>query len=216
MNEQERASELEAALSVRARALAEEYLSRGRHGADHIMEEANARLRLREEREVLAAKAEADRVYRRQVQAAELKLQEELDHLRWTLAQSVLDGLNDRLQALVEDNQSYLPVLKGLLLQGIEAIDAPELVVEVSRVDLEWLKEFWAEFALELAPGRKLRLAEEPINALGGAVVRTPDNRMRVDNTFAGRRERLEETIHEQVMQSLFSTAGPMGAIFNG
>lgn len=217
MSETERVGELESALITRARTLAEEYLERGRRSADHVMEDANARLRLREEREVLAAKSDAERSYRRRVQAAELKLQEEIDHLRWTLAQSVLDGLNDRLEALVADNDRYLPVLKALLKQGIDAIDAPELVIQVSRNDLEWLREFWDEFAIELAPGRKLLLSDDALDtAVGGAIIRTPDDRVRVNNTFEGRCQRLREATHEQVMESLFAGAGPMGVIFNG
>jgi len=216
VNDTARVGELESALIERARALADEYITRGRRNAEHIMDEANSRLRLREEREVLAAKAEADRVFRRRVQAAELTFQEELDQLRWTLAQTVLDQLDFRLEALVHDRGAYDPVLRALIAEAAAAIPGNELLVRLSRSDHERFKDRWNEFAAGIAAGKRLLLDPDPVDAVGGAVARTPDDRVQVDNTFEGRKERFEEEILQQVMDALFSSAGPMGVIFNG
>ena len=48
---------LEKALYERARRLGEEYLARGRQTRERMIEEENERMRLREERETLAAGA---------------------------------------------------------------------------------------------------------------------------------------------------------------
>ena len=73
---------LETALLERAQHLADEALASARQSRDRIIREENERLRLREEREVLMAKAIAERDFRRNVQANELNVEEELDRLR--------------------------------------------------------------------------------------------------------------------------------------
>ena len=89
--------ELESALLERAKALAAEYLAQAESERHRIVAEANDRLQLREEHEILAAKAAAERAFRRRMQAAEIKEQEELDRLRWSLVRDVMDRLQKQL-----------------------------------------------------------------------------------------------------------------------
>jgi V/A-type H+-transporting ATPase subunit B len=56
LNQDRQAEGLESSLLATAKSLAQGYLERGRQGRDHILAEANERLRLREEREVATAK----------------------------------------------------------------------------------------------------------------------------------------------------------------
>ncbi|MCB1831331.1 MAG: ATPase, partial [Gammaproteobacteria bacterium] len=81
--------ELEQAILAQANRLASEYRERAERSRDNILREAGERLHLREEREVLLAKAKAERAYRRRVQANELQLRKEMDHLRWNLVEEV-------------------------------------------------------------------------------------------------------------------------------
>src|SRR5574340_789278 len=71
-------SGLEAALAERANKQAEEHLAGGRQARERILAETQERLRIEKEREVLTAKARAERAYQQQVQAAELDLRDEL------------------------------------------------------------------------------------------------------------------------------------------
>ena len=52
--------ELETAILKRAHRLASEYRGRAEHSRDNILRDAHERLRLREDREVLLAKAQAE------------------------------------------------------------------------------------------------------------------------------------------------------------
>lgn len=195
---------LEAALLARAKRLAEEYLSRAQHSRDRIIEEANERLRLREEREILAAKAIAERVYRRQVQASELKLQGKLDRLRWEWVQAVVQDLHHQCKVLATDKSRYLPVLQRLLAAGAAAIEREELIAEINQQDLGRLQTTWKTFAAETAPDKCVVLSSEPLTCSGGVRVVSKDGRIRVDNTFEGRLERLAEELHQSIMERLF------------
>ena len=67
--------ELQASLIKRAESLAQEYSERARHSCDNLIEQENERMQLREQREIMAAKIQADRNYRSMVQSSELKVQ---------------------------------------------------------------------------------------------------------------------------------------------
>lgn len=211
-----RIEDLEAALIYRAEVLADEYLNGAERARGQIVEEANKTLRLREEREILAAKARAERLYRQRVQAAEIRLQEDLDHLRWTLVQSVMEDVTARLVQMTEDESLYLPLLKRYLAQGAQAMERDELVARAAGRDLPRLAPRWDGFVKEAAPGKRVALSQKPLETLGGILLESADGRIRVDNTFEGRIERLEGEVHRAVSERLFASAEHMGALFSG
>ena len=86
---------LEQAIMARAAHLAGEFQEKAERQRDHILRDAAERLHNAEEREVMVAKAEAERLFRRVTQASELKLQGRLDQLRWELVQAVQGRLGD-------------------------------------------------------------------------------------------------------------------------
>ena len=67
-------TQLEQALIRQAESLAREQRDRAESGKARILNDASERIRLAEKREVLAAKSEAERMVRRQTQAAETRL----------------------------------------------------------------------------------------------------------------------------------------------
>lgn len=211
-----RIEDLEEALIYRAEVLADEYLNGAERARGQIVEEANKMLRLREEREILAAKARAERLYRQRVQAAEIRLQEELDRLRWTLVQSVMEDVTARLTQLAEDDSLYLPLLKRYLARGGQAIECDELTARVAARDLPRLAPRWDNFVKEAAPGKRVALSPQPLETLGGMLLESADGRIRVDNTFEGRMERLQAELHRAVAERLFASTEHMGALFNG
>lgn len=198
-------TELESAILQRANRLVAEFRQRAERSRDNILRDGSERLRLREEREVLLAKALAERAYRRQVQASELKLRAQMDQVRWNLAKDVQERLLPRAKDLAEDSEHYLPVLGQLIVTAVREFPADvELVAEVNAADRKRLAPTWAEFVEELLPGRALALGAEPLRCTGGVVVRTPDNRIRVDNTFEGRIRRLESRLYQTIVERLF------------
>jgi V/A-type H+-transporting ATPase subunit E len=209
-----RVDELESAILARAHSLAAEYRKRAERSRGNILREAGERLHLREEREVLIAKALAERAYRRKVQASELKLHKQMDQLRWNLVQGITERLAESMTTLVADEQRYLPLLRAYIAQGAEAIERDELVAEVNAVDRARLEPTWDRIAAEAAPSKRLKLHPEPIATLGGVLIRSGDNRIRLDNTFEGRLWRLHERLHQQIVERLLPASSELGLSF--
>ena len=195
---------LEQAIMARAENLAREFQDKADRQRDHILRDAAERLHVAEEREVLAAKAEAERLFRRVTQASELKLQGRLDQLRWELVQTVQGRLNERIQSLRADRTDYRAWLVRMIQEAADLLPEGELTAEVNTDDLGWVSGEWPDLIAEAAPGRSIRLADRPTWGGGGIRLRTADNRAQVDNRFEGRLARMEAEVQRVILQQLF------------
>jgi V/A-type H+-transporting ATPase subunit E len=199
---------LEKAILERAEQMANECHSRAEAGRKNILREASERLHLREEKETLLAKSLADRAYLRKVQADELKLHSKMDHMRWNLVQVVIDRLQQRMQALSQDEKKYLALLKAYLQQAAEHIEEQQLLVSVNTEDLRRLKPNWDTLTSDLVTGKTFELMDESIDTIGGCLVTTADKRVQIDHTFEGRLTRLERKVHQALVERLLPPLG--------
>lgn len=199
---------LEKAILERAELMANECHSRAEAGRKNILREASERLHLREEKETLLAKSLADRAYLRKVQADELKLHSKMDHMRWNLVQVVVDRLQQRMQALTQDEVKYIELLKAFLQQAAEQIEEQRLMVSVNAEDLRRLKPQWQTLTSSLAAGKVFELKEESIETIGGCLITTADKRVQIDHTFEGRLTRLERKVHQALVERLLPPIG--------
>ncbi len=211
MSDNEQITGLESALLARAKKLADEYRAAGHSARERILAETNQRLRMEEEREVLAAKAHAERVYQQRVQAAELDLRTELDHLRWQLVNTVLDYLPARLTELTADEKRYVPLLLDWLGEAAQAVERDHLLVQANARDLPRLKQNWAGYAKQAAPEKQMELSEETIACIGGVLVSSADGNIRFNNIFEGRMERLDEALQGAISEQLIPAGAAHG-----
>lgn len=209
-------SQLEQALIRQAESLAREHLRNAEAARNRIRTEVEERIKLREEREVLAAKAEAERLVRRRVQAAETRLAAGLDRLRWALTESVLTQMRERLRDLMKDTPRYEAALIGLLRAAVAQLPGGDLVAEVNASDYARLADRWPAIVAEVAPGRQLTLALLERPSEGGVRVRLADNRAQINQTFEARQERLADDLAQVVMERLFASAPDLGTLVHG
>lgn len=196
---------LEGALLAHAHKLAEEYLEDARTVERQILDDSTQQLRSDEERQVLAAKARAERLYQQRMQAAELELRGEFERTAWSLIVAVVAALPGRLIALAQDEARYLPMLGRWLREGAQAIEDERLIVRANGRDLTLLRREWPHLS-DHAAGKTVQLSADPIDSLGGVLVSSADDRIRVDNTFEARLERLDEQIRREVFRVLIAS----------
>ena len=194
---------LEKAILDRANELAEEFLTKANHQCDDIHRESTERLRLEEDREVMSAKMEGDRLNRRQVQAGELKLQAQLDQLRWELVLGVQNRLKERMRQLKDDRENYRLWLIELIREADGLLPQGELIAEVNSDDLEWLSENWDELVKQAVPDRIINLSPNHIGGSGGIQLLSSDRKSRVDNRFESRLARMEAEIQRVILFNL-------------
>jgi V/A-type H+-transporting ATPase subunit E len=208
--------ELEKAILARAERLAAEYRERAQRSRDNILRDSAERLRLREQREESIAKSLGERTYRQQVQASELKMQSQLDRMRWNLVTDVQRRLHERLERYKQDETTYLKTLKAYLAQAATAIEADALIAHVNAQDHQRLLPTWEEIAQETAPNKRITLAPDPIETAGGVLVESADHQIRVNNTFEGRLSRLQSRIQQVILERLLPSGFDTGNVFGG
>jgi V/A-type H+-transporting ATPase subunit E len=201
---------LEQAILQRAQTLADSHLSSAEQQRQKIMTDSAKRLHRREEQATEEAKTTAEQEYRRLVQASEIKMQAELDKMRWSLIQSTMTALHEQLQKVAQQPEQYLPVLKQYLQQAANSIEAEELEVLVNQQDYDLLAAQWSDFIEQCGIKKSCTLSAEKQAFLGGILVRSRDNRIQVDNSFDGIIERLLDEIYQEMNSQLFATASPI------
>jgi V/A-type H+/Na+-transporting ATPase subunit E len=208
--------ELEQAILARAERLANEYRERANRSRDSILREAAERLRMRESREESIAKTLADRTFRQHVQASELTMQTHLDRTRWNLVQDVERALAGRMKAFTEDHERYDPWLDDLIARAATIIEDKTLIVSANARDGKRLAERWADIQETLPAGKAATLADEPLETLGGVLIASSDQRIRVDNSFEGRLERLRPRVQQVILERLLPSGFDTGNLFTG
>lgn len=213
MDAEVQVTQLEQALIRQAETLAREQRHNAEVAKARILGESAERIKLAEDREVLAAKAEAERHVRRHIQAAETRLAAELDRLRWALTEATLASVKLAFQDLVADDARYLAVLEQLLAAAVAALPEGDLVAEVRGSDQPRLAPVWADMAARVAPGRGFTLATHGQVSEGGIRVRRADNRAQLDQTFEARQSRLAEDLARVVMERLFASTPDLSVL---
>ncbi|WP_295581205.1 V-type ATP synthase subunit E [uncultured Lamprocystis sp.] len=208
--------ELEQAILTRAERLAAEFRERGTRSRDSILREAAERLRLREAREEAIAKTLAERTFRQHVQASELKMQSQLDLMRWNLVQDVERQLQERMRHFIADAGAYGAWLQQLVAGAATLIEHPQINVSANSADHKHLRSCWDGITQALAQTRTLRLADDPIDTLGGVLLTSGDGRIRVDQTFDGRLARLRPRIQQVILERLLPGGVETGNLFSG
>ena len=214
-NEEISVDDLEQALLDRANALSKEYSERARRSHDHYIEDENERLRLREEREEMAAKMQAEQVYRRLVQTQELQSIKRLDQLRWQLMNQVIDDVRKELLTLTCQSERYLDVIIKMLREAIVLTPDINLSCEFNSQDYSWLKPQWQAILPRLDTDKVLTLSERDRPCIGGFVLYDSTRKIRVDNTFEGLLEKNSEEINQIVAENLFAELIPIRANIN-
>lgn len=216
MEADEQVSQLEAALIRQAETLAREQRQNAEAARARLLKEAAERYKAAEEREMAAARAEAERLVRRQVQAAEFHMAAELDRLRWALTEEILASVKVAFRKLTEDDQRYFAVLEAWLADAAEHLPAGDLVAEVRAADLPRLSGAWAQTAARAAPGRKVVLQAYGEPCEGGIRIMTADRRAQLDQTFAARQSRLASELARETMEQLFASTPNLGTLVHG
>jgi V/A-type H+/Na+-transporting ATPase subunit E len=205
---------LQNAILQRAQELKEEHVSQGQMTRSRIMEDARAKVKLMEQKELLAAKENAEREFQRRVQASEIQLQASMDRNRWGLVQSIMDKVNQKVSAIADDSEAYDKIFNQLLVKGVEALAHPQQVAMLNHRDRQKYAGTWSKMTEKLA--FDVELSDELCDCSGGLRLLSADGSMMIDNTFEGIVARQEDELLQTIFEHLFSRVPSMGVSSHG
>jgi vacuolar-type H+-ATPase subunit E/Vma4 len=152
------------------------------------------------------AQAEAESIKRRQISEVRrrLKLQEQVEKNK--ILTDVLDQTKARVLEITRQDEEYYSYLAELVRSAIREIGLDRTVVHLNSNDLNRIDKakLEREIAKKLDKPARIEWANEPIQALGGAVVSSTDGRARIVNTLDQRLEALEPKLLIEAGKTLF------------
>ncbi|RSL91015.1 V-type proton ATPase subunit E [Fusarium oligoseptatum] len=130
---------------------------------------------------------------------------------RQELLDSIFEDAQKKLAEGAKDKGKYQKVLKGLVLEGLYALNEPELQVRARKKDYDVVKkaidEASKEFKKQLGKDVTVKLQEDQPLAdgiAGGVVIISGDGKIDIDNTFEARLRLLEDSAAPAVREALF------------
>ena len=119
---------------------------------------------------------------------------------------NVLKEAKNKLRTLTESKE-YIPILEKLIMEGGVILGEKELDVLLNEKDSTLslkLEKITNEISEKTGFKTKIRLAEEKIKVIGGAMVRTINGKVIMDNTFDDIFRRREKDLRFEIAKILF------------
>ncbi|TXT54929.1 MAG: V-type proton ATPase subunit E [Candidatus Thorarchaeota archaeon] len=151
------------------------------------------------------AKIEADAELSRYKASAKLKSKYRLLETKEEMIQTALKNMEEKLQKEVK-GKKYEEILTRLAVQGGIALGGGklEIILPTGSKTEPNTTEIAKAISKEADEKASVKIAKDTVRATGGLIIRTVDGTKWVNNTFEGRRERLEKEIRDRVASLLF------------
>lgn len=160
-------------------------------------EEVSEKLREKEASELDSARLEE----RKKISNVKLQLEDE------ALARAV-----EKLKEIVTDSSSvYHESLRKLIIEAAVEIRATDLEILTNSRDKEFVKGRLAELKKEISKLKdvqlSLKIGEEALNTIGGAIIRDRDKKQIFNGTFEARLTKVKQEMLSKISASLFEGA---------
>lgn len=189
-------------ISEKSDAEADEILKEARVRADEIISEAQKKAS--EIKMEIVEKGERDSERERQRIIANAKLQSRKARLeaQEDVIREAFERAENELKKITQSNK-YPSVLASLIKEAQGAVEG-DVEVLVRKDDLGILTK---EYLNKLSEDTKslVELSQDYIDTVGGAIVRSKNGKVEVNNTIEMRRERMRGELRPKVAQTLFS-----------
>jgi len=120
---------------------------------------------------------------------------------RNTMISSAFQEAVKRLKDMVNE-EAYLRSLSSLIETSVKQLGFNELKIKLNAKDLRRQAEIIKR--LKLPPTVKITVDKDPVSALGGFIISTPDERIKIDETFEAKLTYAERKFKKEISKLLF------------
>ncbi|MDI9618116.1 V-type proton ATPase subunit E [Methanothermobacter sp.] len=201
------AEKIVSSIMSEAQAKADAIIQEAEKEAAGILEEGEKRARMASERILESARKQADMRYQQIISEAKMNARRAELEAREEVIQEAFRKAEEELQNLASSSSDeYVSALKAMIKEAAVEIGGGELTVSMKEGDDSLdlgLDKIAAE--VEAETGKKTTLeVGDSIRTIGGAVVRTKDGLVEVNNTVEARMSRFKKALRSEVAKVLF------------
>lgn len=176
-------------------------LGEARGKAEEIIKEAQTKAREEEEEIIQKGRREAELVKQRIIADAKLRARKQKLDLKEAAIEAAFSEAERELQKLPPTSK-YPFILLRIIKEAVASIGT-DIEILASKADRKLLNQNSLK-TLSNELGVNVALAPQTIETYGGAVVRTKDGKIEVDNTFETRMSRMRDSLRSEVAKILF------------
>ncbi len=176
-------------------------LVEARGKVEEIIKEAQTKAREEEEGIIQKGRREAELVKQRIIADAKLRARKQKLDLKEAAIEAAFSEAERELQKLPSTSK-YPSILLRIIKEAVASIGT-DIEILASKADRKLLNQNSLK-TLSKELGVNVALAPQMIETYGGAVVRTKDGKIEVDNTFETRMSRMRDSLRSEVAKILF------------
>ena len=189
-------------------------MSEAQGKADVIIQEANAEISAIQAKAEKTAEVEATKIKENGQKQSEMRYQQIISEAKMNARRAKLDAKEDVIEAAfsqatgelkekaAEGSDDYKDSLSKMIKEAADEIGGNDLIIQLNEADTNKIKQDLSSDTFELE-GIKFQLGE-PINVIGGAVLKTSNGDIEVNNTIEARLERYKSILRSEVANVLF------------
>ena len=206
MNQMSETTKFTEDILATANAKSQTIITKAENERQQLLDEARKNIN-REAAEITRnAEADAEGVKRREISEVRhrVKLREELEKDK--ILTDVLDETKKVVHEIVNDKNKYSAYLVRLVTDSIRQLGMQNVRVHLNAEDLKNIDitALVREVTSAVKTPTKIEVAKDPVTTSGGVVVSSPDDKIRIVNTFEQRFEALEPKLLIEAGRLLF------------
>ena len=189
-------------------------MSEAQGKADVIIQDANAEISQIQANAEKTAEAEKAKILENGKKQSEMRYQQIISEAKMNARRAKLGAKEDVIEAAfsqatgelkqkaADGNDDYKDSLSKMIKEAADEIGSDDLIIQLNEADTNVFKQELSSNTFEL-DGIKFQLGE-PIKTIGGAILKTSNGDIEVNNTIEARLERYKSILRSEVAEVLF------------
>ena len=189
-------------------------MSEAQGKADVIIQDANAEISEIQAKAEKTAEVEATKIKENGQKQSEMRYQQIISEAKMNARRAKLDAKEDVIEAAfsqatgelkekaAEGSDDYKDSLSKMIKEAADEIGGNDLIIQLNEADTNTIKKDLSSDTFEL-DGIKFQIGE-PIDVMGGAILKTSNGDIEVNNTIEARLERYKSILRSEVAEVLF------------
>ena len=189
-------------------------MSEAQGKADVIIQDANAEVSAIQAKAEKTAEVEKAKILENGKKQSEMRYQQIISEAKMNARRAKLGAKEDVIEAAFNQatgelkaiassgDEQYTDSLSKMIKEAADEIGRDDLIIHLNEADTNKFKKDLSSDSFEIE-GIKFTLGE-PIEAIGGAVLKTSDGDIEVNNTIEARLERFKSILRSEVAEILF------------
>ena len=191
-----------------AQAKADEIISKAKAESEKIIADGEAKAQIEKEQILDSANKQADMKYQQIISEAKVNSRRKELEAREELIEKAFRIASEKIEKLASENSAnYVESLKVMIKDASIQVGSTQLEILVREDDVENVKSMIdevSEYVTKETGNETSFVIGEPIDIIGGAVVKTVDGDVEVKNTIEARMLRYRKHLELEVAKKLF------------